>query len=915
MMLATPCLLNDGRRVALLKGSEAAQLTGPGLPTTGCRLAELPAWGAWRLLALAGETGHWHLRDGDSVAEHSIAQWPATLATAHLVHFGHSDFGWADLPDRMRASFVQDLDLAIAACEATADRPVGEQFVWNVEIAALVDDWLAARKPADERRLAKLVAAGRIEIGGFTANVVQSPCDPEELMRICDRALRLGRRLGGTIGSAHQIDCPGLHPRLAAAMSAAGIRYLTWGANSQMSQDHDGWVPRCFRWRPDGRHEVQVWRHTQDPMLGAYASGGRMLQALDASPADAAGALARWLSLAADPSLPVALVTMGADFSRPVVGLCDFIAWWNRMMRAPKLRLSTNTEAHRDIETRVAGRLPLVTGHFPDAWVNLSLGLPDLSALARRDGLALRRAEQIAAWRELAGAGASPLDPASVSEELLRYNEHTYGTEGLCDRYLPATLDDIQQTASPLHRADDELRLTAWRDLAALGRRFQVSDGPLLVVVNYLLQRHTGIATARVHVRHLRHRRAWQVRDLTTGELVPHETDRPLTDHANYHQTTHRHLYDLSFLASAVPALGYRLYRLEAVDHAPPSESPGSNRAQSELVADPFTGAVGEWRVAGKSLLPAGALLGECRLFGFTEKDPRPALYTDKDKFYRQTEVLRPRLESLTPLPAGTLVTGYSARAWLGRQAKIELIVRAFAHAPFLDLELRVERPDGLGCEAMVMNFPAAIAQPSFACDAGGLTLNPLTDLAAGAFRDHLVADRWAAVHGIEGAIVLCSPEAPVTSFGGLHLFGWHREWPQPLAPELWSVLSLNGQWLCGNVTRRNRASTRWRFRVAPLSRFDPLAAQALGDAAAFPLTAELIEDGDNDAPFTAPSGCFASITEAGQPTAGVQLLSFGPGTVRLAERVGRQHQLDLHFAGQARKITLEPHSVVQVNL
>lgn len=889
-------------------------------------------------MALPGETGTWQLHAGDSVTELSIAQWPATLETAHLVHFGHSDFGWADLPDRMRALFVQDLDLAIAACEATANRPAGEQFVWNVEIAALVDDWLAARRPADHDRLAALVAAGRIEIGAFTANVVLAQCDVEEVLRHCDWSQRLAERLGGQVASAHHIDCPGLHPRLAAAMNAAGVRYLTWGANCQMSLNHDGWVPRCFTWRTDGRNEIQIWRHTQDPVLGSYASGGVVLRALDHSPAAAGGALARWLTQAVEPNLPVALVTMGADFSRPVPALCDFVAWWNRTMRAPKVRLSTNAQAHRDIEARAAGRLPVLTGQFPDAWVNLGLGVPDQPALARRTSLALRRAEQIAVWRAVAGAGVSELDPAALSEGVLRHYEHTGGLEGVCDRYLPATLDDLQQVEGPLQRADEELRTTAWRDLAALTRRFAVKPGtgPLLVVLNHLPRPQTTLATARVHVRHLRHQAGWQVRDLTTGEIVLHQTDRPLVDQSNYHQTTHRHLFDLSFIAADVPALGYKLFRLETVDHvvAPVScatwtPKPGGEPAarlrwpHGELEVDHVTGAVLAWQQGGRSLLPAGsmtgALLGECQLLGFADRNARPFSFTEADIFYRQTETLRPRLDSLTPLPAGPLVAGYSAHGWLGRQARIELVVRAFAHAPHLDLELLVERPDGLDCEALVMAFPAAITNPLFACDGGGLTLNPITDLANGAYRDHLAADRWSAVHGVEGGLVVCSSDAPVTSFGGVHLLKWQREWPPTLPAELWSILSLNGHWRCGNLTRRNRASARWQFRVVPVSQFDPVSAQAQGEAAAFPLTAELREAGDVDAPFTAPSGRLVELTEDGQVPVGVQLLSLRlarPGlVVRVAERTGRKRQLQIRAGNTTVPLTLEAHGIGSAEL
>jgi hypothetical protein len=600
------------------------------------------------------------------------------------------------------------------------------------------------------------------------------------------------------------------------------------------------------------------------------------------------------------------------------------VAWWNQTFASPTICLSTNTAAHRDIESVMDGKLPLLTGQFPTAWVTLGLAVPDLTALARRTALRLRRAEQVALWRVLAGAGESTLDTYHISEDVIRQHEHTHGLEGYCDRYHARTLDDIQQSAGPIRRADEVLRTTAWQDLAALTRRFAApaaSDAPLLVVINHLAQPMTAVATARIHIRHLRHRTRFQVRDLATGQIVPHQTDPKLKDRANYHQTTAWHLLDLHFLASEVPALGYRLYSLEAVDDvdttAPPAtwqEKPGGDArarlswGRGQLDLDHATGAILAWKHGGRSLLPhattgGAALLGECRLNGYAINCAKPKDFTDNDRFYRITETVLPRLQSLVPFVDGPVFVGYTATTLLGHYARMDLQVRAFAHAPELQFDLFVERQESFDVESLALAIPAAIATPHFAYDGGGLTVDPIGDLAPGAFRDLHVADRWAAVHGAEGALVVSSPEAPVISFGGQHLLHWHRQWPAALAAELWLNLSLNGHWKCGNVTRRNRESTHWRFRISPQTVFDIQAAQTLGDQTAFPLTAELVENHDADAPFTAAQGSLIRLEEYGREPDGIQVLCLRATrsglSLRLAERAGRHRHLRLEVPGQ----------------
>jgi hypothetical protein len=480
----------------------------------------------------------------------------------------------------------------------------------------------------------------------------------------------------------------------------------------------------------------------------------------------------------------------------------------------------------------------------------------------------------------------------------------------------------------------------AWQDRAALGTCFAGTGerGPLLVVYNHLPRPVTGLASQRVHIRALHHLTAWRVRDLVTGEIVPHQTDRPLQDEVNYHQTTHRHLYDLSFLASEVPALGYRLYRLEAIDEpampsgcaswtAYPCEGSAGRLEWSHgtLDVDPATGAVLDWRRGERRRpLPADRLeplLGECRLFGFTECLGRSPDFIRKNKDYRVTQVIRPSNASIAPLSAGPLWGGYRAGCVLGELAQLTLEVRVFRHCPHLEVILGLRRLATLPTEALAVAWPQALTDVDFFYDGGGIDCS-VADHGPGASGDAVVADRWSACVGREGALLLASPEAPVTSLGGMHLLSQRRGLPSDLRAELWTILSLNGQWRCGNIPLANRESGRWRMVVQATDGFDADTAQAFGEAVAQPLSCELVEGSAADAPLAAPSGRLLELTTpAGEPLpAGVQLVSLtstddGLG-IELLERSGVAREVMVGRPGEPpTRVDLAPHAVASLTL
>ena len=90
---------------------------------------------------------------------------------------------------------MRNIDAALELCRKTADYPPEARFKWNTEVLWAVDSYLHKAPPEKQRQLIDAVRAGQIELDALYGNELTGLCRPEELLRLCECAQQLAKRL------------------------------------------------------------------------------------------------------------------------------------------------------------------------------------------------------------------------------------------------------------------------------------------------------------------------------------------------------------------------------------------------------------------------------------------------------------------------------------------------------------------------------------------------------------------------------------------------------------------------------------------------------------------------------------------------------------------------------------------------
>jgi hypothetical protein len=380
-------------------------------------------------------------------AESSLA--PDHVKQLDLIHFSHTDYGFTDHPAVCRELQVRYLDIAVDAAGATGTAPDDARFRWTAETTIAVNDWWQSATPARRKEFLKLVRAGQLEVAALPFN--NTPFLSREQWGVMTHWLpgELWKEVQPQ--TAVQNDVNGFPRAGAKALLDRGVRYLFAGINSDSGGTP---LPRltAFWWQqPDGRRlfvwmsltygdgffffETEEWRRGPLPLAGDARfrppRAGDILKTDEASLRRAhEQCLNRLRQFERDgyrhPVLAVSMTSMWRyDNDPPFPPLSDFVAAWNKRGLQPRLRLTTATEAMRDLEKTAGKDAPVYEGEWTDWWANGT-------ACAPREVAASRFAKRFLAAAQSPVWG--PWDSASrnrsveLTKDLCLFDEHTWGS-------------------------------------------------------------------------------------------------------------------------------------------------------------------------------------------------------------------------------------------------------------------------------------------------------------------------------------------------------------------------------------------------------------------------------------------------------------------------------------------------------
>jgi alpha-mannosidase len=852
--------------------------------------------------------------------EHGERLTPRRKLTVYIVPHTHLDIGFTDYQPKIEELQNRNLDRLLEEMRKDTDMRFSLDGAW------LAEQYLRTRSPAAQREFLDAVRAGRISIPAQEMNLMAGGASLETLIRSLYAGHALNRQAGSAADYANITDAPAYPWAYASVLSAAGVKYFAAGAN-----DDRGPQPLYGRWQ------------TRSPFWWQGPDGAKVLMAYTRQYSNL------WFICGLPPreagcreSLPVFFQTFESPGYKPdtvlmfgsqlentdlIPGEGEFVRHWNEKYAWPRLQLATFRDYFEMIAKKYGDQLETVRGDFGPYWED-GIGTDAQYAALYRNAEA--RAPAVETLATLASVAhpewAPPLDRIHrLWQDLILYAEHTYTSSGGWSR--PDSEQSVRQIQAKHFHVDDAHEEEYWIEHESMSRLLDTIriDTPSIVVFNSL-----------------GHERSALVETDLASELTPVAGSRPVPFETLSNGQGYRHV---RFLAEHVPALGYRVYRLEREQtaNAAPATKAGNiiENAYYRVTIDAARGGISSIfdKQTNRELVDAHSTY---RLGQY--------LYVsggDGTRLIHITEHLPTAHLTVTPSGAAASVNvtqnpwgpSLSYRVSGPHAPEVAVEVRLFDGEKKIELVNHLKKEPVSDKEAVYFAFPFAAPDPQFEYEGQTGTVNPERDELAGGCREWYTAGRWARVSGGGISAAVVPLDAPLVTFGDIN----RGLWPQTFEPRSSTIFSyaLNNYWHT-NFPRVQSGEFIYRYVLTSGADLNSAALRRLGQEALTPL--ELGELNRNDkvglrGSLPESEGSFLGVSGEGVELETLKPAEDGNGYIaRLVETAGRaatarlssgllaidrawlctaaeENQRELAAPNNAVDITLSPYSIATVRL
>jgi hypothetical protein len=741
---------------------------------------------------------------GAAVAQLAATLRPARKTKVYLLPHSHVDIGYTHRQAEVRQRQWQNIETALELARKTAGYPAGARFKWNTEVLWAVDSYLREAPPEKQQQFVAAVKSGQIGLDALYGNELTGLCRPEELMRLLQWGVTIGRRCGVNVESAMISDVPGLTWGTVTACAQAGVRYFSLGINfNDGGRTLPAWEDRPFYWLgPDGRQKVLCWLPYKGYALGH--TGYKLNEQLPDR-----------LRQLEDMGYPYDVVQLrwnvGGDNGPPDATLPEVVRRWNDEHAYPKLVIATTAEAFRALEGRHAGRIPVVRGDFTPYWENGACSTARETALNRTAAERLVQAETLAA---MLGPESFPPGPFTEAwRNVVLYDEHTWGAYNSIDKPdSPFVKDQWAVKQAFALDADKQSRALV---SSVLGSRGGVTAAAAVDVFNTSSWTRTGLVVLDSA--------ASAAGDVVTGPRgEPVRSQRLSTG-------------ELAFLATELPALAGRRYQIaagkaSAGGHATARETTVASQGMSVSI-DPHSGAIA-------SLY--------CATLAADLSDTRTGIGLNHFAYVLGNRVKEPRPAGPATIrvkEAGPLVASLQIKSDAPGCRSFTREVRVVDGLDQVDIVNDVDKTAVREKEAVHLGFAFNVADGVMRMDIPWAVMRPEIDQIAGSCKNWFSVGRWVDVSNADHGVTWATLDAPIVEVGGITA----DKLGSTPDPEAWQArvepsqtvysMVMNNHWHT-NYKADQEGLTTFRYSILPHRSFDPVAAQRFGIECSQPLNA-----------------------------------------------------------------------------
>lgn len=791
---------------------------------------------------------------------------PGKKWTFYLVPSEHLDVGYSDYQAKVAVIHSRVIDEAMKLAQKYPG------FQWSLDGAWEAHQFLQRRTKAQKAELAQMIREGKIHVPSQYASLLTGFPSVETLIRSLYRGYAINQKYGGPWNYASITDVPSYTWSYASILADAGLKYFIAGSDNYRAPvlllGHLN-EKSPFWWEgPDGR-KILMWysRHYMQMTL-LFGLPPQIASGHDALPIFLQSYDHPWYKAHA-------VILYGTQVENtdvyPQQGALE--AQWNKIYAYPKLEFSGFAKAMSVVQSEFGNSIPTYRGDGGPYWEDGIASDAGYAALERRNEARALTAEKFSTVSAFVDPALSP-DRTKIHHmwnDMVLMDEHTFGAWDSIS--APHSREAVQQLAVKnlfAIKAHELVNGLMKGSLASIANRVK-DPSETVLVFNGLNWERSGLVDFDLD-------HGWRLVDLATGHAVPYEVLRKSRSYSL-----------IRFMASNVPAVGYKAYKIEPTQAKPPAPTAvGGDVLENQyyrITLDPASGAVRSIydKELGRELVNTSSAYRFDQYLYVTGADKLPNRIIQ----YRLDSALpvlhihaagNGKLTSIVRTPFGTVARLESSCL---NTPRIETQIILFNHEKKIEFIDRIEKKKIYRKEAVYFSFPFAIAQPEFRYEIQNGVVNPAKDMLPGAGLEWFSVQHWAAVENPHVFAAILPIDASLVTLGDI----FRGDWPTEFGKRPATIFSyvMNNYWDTNYIAAQGGKFT-FRYVLTSGSQLHIGALSRLGWAEMTPLETDRITHQDKAMNLPQPfSSVESSFIQVNQPN--VVLLTWkeaedGQGTI-----------------------------------
>ncbi len=724
---------------------------------------------------------------------------PVTQRTIYLLPHSHNDIGYTHVQEEVEQIQWQNLRDAIEYANKTKDYPEGSQFRWNTEVMWAVDSYIKNANNQEKKAFIEAVRNGWVELDGLYANILTGLCRPEELYRMMQSAIEVGKLCGVDVSSAMISDIPGYTWGIVPVMAQSGIKYFSIGTNTfhRIGNIIEACGDKPFYWESaSGEEKILCWLHGRgysDFHTGlAYTKLRNKLKEQ---------LIFDYMNELRDNQYPYDIVTMryniGSDNGPPDRFLPDIVKSWNEKYISPKIIISTVSESFGLFEEKYGDQLPVVKGDFTGYWEDGAGSSARETAMNRSSAERLTQAETFWALQNPETFPEERFDKAW--QNVMLYSEHTWGSwNSISEPNAEFTLQQWETKKSFAEDADKQSK-------QLLEESIPVDFAETVTCVDVY------------------NSSSWKRTDLV---ILPKgyylRGDRIKDDSGKFIQSQRLSTGQLAFIAEKIPAFGAKRFYFEKSkkrEHQTGDETNDQFYIHNHIDIDfaEETGAIDKLEFRDYP-------------FNFASSEN---FYGLNDYYYVEGRMPEnPQSNSKPDIRIkenGPIVKSYIIQSDAPGSESLTREIRTIKGINRIDIINTIDKSDILTPEGVHLAFPFNIPDGKVRISNAWNYYQPEKEQLPGSNKNFFSCNRWVDVSNENYGISWISVDAPLIELDNITMdeidYGWVRE-----VPETQTIISyiMNNYWET-NYKASQSGETIFRYSIYPHREFDPVQTEKWG--------------------------------------------------------------------------------------